>query len=171
MSLKKLRRALARRKAATRREQPDVPGQMLEQLRAIGKMIPGYDDSVSVQKLDAERILAMLADMRKKLPLVDEAPRESEDARTRFTADIPAETEEDFEWAAVMDAIESLLRDVSAVTAQKRAEALALALRGYYALEEASRDPANAHLIEEVEKLRAAYERDFGRPIPKKGEK
>lgn len=170
MSLKKFRRAIGRRKAATRPEELDVPGQILAQLAVIKKMIPGYDgdDDAPARKLDAERILGMLAEMRKKLPLLDEGPRPPEDARTRLSASMPAETEEDFEWAAVMDGVESLLRDISAVTAQKRAEALENALRLYYAMEEASRDPANAHLIEEVEKMRAAYERDFGRPIPVK---
>jgi len=170
MSLKKFRRVMARLKADRRPEKVDVPGQIRDQLAVIQKMIPDYDNDGPVQKLDAERILGMLADMRKKLPLVDEGSRQSEDARTRLTAGVPVETEEDFEWAAVMDGVESLARDVSAVAAQKRAEVLEMALRVYYAMEEAARDPANAHLIEEVEKMRAAYERDFGKPIPPKGE-
>ena len=160
MGVKKFRRAIGRLKAGTRSEKLDVPGQILEQLAVIKKMIPDYDDDAPPQKLDAERILGMLADMRKKLPLLDEGPRQSEDARTRLTASIPVETEEDFEWAAVKDGVEALLRDVSLVAAQKRAEVLEMALRAYYAMEEASRDPANAHLIEEVKQLRAAYERD-----------
>ena len=167
MSVKKFRRAIGRWKAG-RKPERDVPGQILDQLAVIKKMIPGYDDDVTVEKLDAERILAMLADMRKKLPLLDEGPRPPEDARTRLSAGMPAETEEDFEWAAVMDGVESLVRDISAVAAQKRAEALEKALRLYYAMEEASQDPANAHLIEHVEQMRAAYERDFGKPIPPK---
>jgi len=40
----------------------------------------------------------------------------------------------------------------------------------YYAAEEASRDPKNAHLIPYVTKMREAYQRDFGRPIPPNGE-
>lgn len=171
MSVKKFRRAMARRKAATQPETLDTPQQLLAQLAAIKKMIPYYDDDAPAQKLDAERILAMLADMRKKLPLLDEGPRQSEDARTRPTNGMPLETEEDFEWAAVHDGVESLARDVSIVAAQKRAAAVEMALQVYYAMEEAARDPANAHLLEEVEKMQAAYERDFGRPIPPKGEK
>ena len=155
MSVKKFRRAIGRRKAGTRPEL-DVPRQLLEQLAVLKTMIPGYEGNVTVEKLDAERILSMLADMRKKLPLLDEEPRQPEDARTRLSASMPAETEEDFEWAAVQDAVESFLRDVSAVTTRKRAEVLEIALRVFYAMEEASHDPANAHLVEEVEKMRAA---------------
>src|SRR5215203_3052886 len=135
MSLKKFRRVMARLKADRRPEKVDVPGQIRDQLAVIQKMIPDYDNDGPVQKLDAERILGMLADMRKKLPLVDEGSRQSEDARTRLTAGVPVETEEDFEWAAVMDGVESLARDVSAVAAQKRAEVLEMALRVYYAME------------------------------------
>lgn len=169
MNLKKFRRAMSRLKAARKPETLDTPQQILEQLAVIKKMIPDYDDDVPVQKLDAERILGMLADMRKKLPLPDEGPRQSEEARTRSTDGMQVETEEDFEWAAVQDGVESLLRDVSLVVAQKKAAALETVLQIYYAMEEASHDPANAHLIEHVEQLRAAYERDFGRPIPPKG--
>lgn len=168
MSVKKFRRAIARRKAGTIPEGLDVPGQILAQLAVIKKMIPGFDHNSTAQKLDAERILAMLAEMRKKLPLLDEGQRQPEDARTRSTDGMSVETEEDFEWAAVQDGVESLLRDISLVAAQKRADMVETILRVYYAMEEASHDPANAHLIKEVEELRAAYERDFGRPIPPK---
>jgi hypothetical protein len=36
----------------------------------------------------------------------------------------------------------------------------------YYSAEELARDPANAHIIPHVEAMRAAYEKDFGHPIP-----
>ena len=67
--------------------------------------------------------------------------------------------------------LESLADDISAVVARKRAEAVEMALRVYYAAEELSHDPEHVHLIEHVEKMRAAYEREFGRAIPAKGEK
>jgi len=171
MSLKKFRHAIGRPKASTKPEKRDVPQQLLDQLAVIKKMIPDYDDDTPAQKLDAERILAMLADMRKKLPLLDDSPRQPEDARTRSTDGTSVETEEDFEWAAVQDGVESLLRDVSVVAAQKKAAVVETVLQIYYAMEEASRDPANAHLIEHVEEMRAAYERAYGEPIPPKGTK
>jgi hypothetical protein len=46
---------------------------------------------------------------------------------------------------------------------------LEVALKSYYELEEKARDPQHAHLIEVVEKIREAYEREFGGPIPVKG--
>jgi len=134
-------------------------------------VIPPKETKIA-KKLDANRILGTLAGIRKKIPFLDEgAPRQTEDVRTRSTDGLPLQTVEDFEWAAVIDGFESLANDVSAVVARKRAELLEMALRAYYAAEELSRDPAHAHLIEEVEKMRAAYERDFGRPIPPKGAK
>lgn len=125
------------------------------------------------QKLDANLILGQLADLRKRIPYLDEAAssRPAEDIRTRSTDGLPLQTAEDFEWAAVIDALESLANDVSAIVAQKRAQALESALRVYYAAEELSHDPEHADLVEQVEKMRAAYEREFGKPIPPKGEK
>ena len=56
--------------------------------------------------------------------------------------------------------------------AQNEAEArvLSQALAVYYAAEELARDPAHADLIPQVEAMRTAYERDYGRPIPARGE-
>ena len=81
------------------------------------------------------------------------------------------ETEEDFECAAVIDGIESLHDELEAAIERKKAEVVEKALNIYYDLEEASRDPENAHLIEQVEEMRAAYERDYGSPIPPKGKR
>jgi hypothetical protein len=127
-------------------------------------------ETKAAKKLDANLILGQLAAIRKKIPYLDEGvpPRQAEDIRTRATDGLPLQTAEDFEWAAVIDGFESLANDVSAVVARKRAEAMEMALRVYYAAEELSRDPEHAHLIEHVEKMRAAYEREFGRPIPPK---
>ena len=61
--------------------------------------------------------------------------------------------------------------DISAAIDRKKAEAVERALDIYYDLEEASRDPENAHLIGQVEEMRAAFERDCGRPIPPKGKR
>jgi hypothetical protein len=145
MNMKKFRRGVAMPKAATQPKQ---------------------------QKLDANLILGQLADLRKRLPNLEEAavPRPAEDVRTRSTNGLSLQTEEDFEWAAVLAAVESFAADVSAIAAQKQAEALEIALRIYYTAEELSHDPEHADLIEHVEKMRAAYEGEFGKPIPGKGE-
>jgi hypothetical protein len=149
------------------------PEVLLAELREISKKIPFFDDGTPTpDKLDAEQILGQLTAIRKKIPFLGEgAPRQSEDARTHFIEDIPIETEEDFEWAAVLDAIESLHDDLRAGIERKRAALVEKVLYIYYATEEASRDPANAHLIEHVEQMRSAYERDYGRPIPPKEKK
>ena len=149
------------------------PEQLLAELRELEKKIPFFDDNEpGPSKLDAELILGQLAAIRKKIPFLSEAaPRQPEDARFRSPDDLPIETEEDFEWAAVMDGVESFHDDLSAAIEHKKAALVEKVLDIYYATEEAARDPENAHLIEHVEKMRAAYERDYGRPIPPKGKK
>jgi len=123
------------------------------------------------KKLDAEPILELLARMRKSLPPFDpNVRRPSEDSRTRIADDFKVETAEDFEWAAVIDGMESLAADVRTMVDQMRAQAIEAALKIYYTTEELSRDPEHAYLIPLVEQMRAAYQRDFGRPIPPKGE-
>lgn len=121
-------------------------------------------------KLEAEPILEFLAQMRKSLPAFDrDAPRPSEDTRTRFKADFKVETEEDLGWAAVIEAAESLADEIQTMVDQKRARLFQDCLTIYYALEEQVRDPEHAHLIPLVEQMREAYQRDFGVPIPPKG--
>ena len=123
------------------------------------------------KKLDAELILRKLAEMRRSIPFLDEAPPRPAEDGTRtavdgMTAPFPMETEEDFEYAAVYEAAQSLADDLSAVIDQKRARLEEQVLEIYYAAEELARDPEHAHLIPHVEKMRAAYEHDHGCPIP-----
>ena len=149
------------------------PEQFLAEVREIRKKIPLADDGTRTSgKLDAELVLRELTALRNKIPFLGEgATRPSEDSRTRSIDDMPLETEEDFEWAAVIEGMESLHEDLSAALERNRAEITETALRIYYATEEASHDPANAHLIEQVEEMRIAYEREFGQPIPPKEKK
>lgn len=122
------------------------------------------------KKLDAEPILETLARMRKSLPPFDpNVRRPSEDRRTRIADGFEVKTAEDFEWAAVIDGIQSLADDVRTMVDQKRTQAIEAALKIYYTAEELSRDPEHADLIPLVEQMREAYQRDFGRPIPPKG--
>ena len=124
---------------------------------------------MKTKKLDAVHVLRVLSDIRKGIPVPDrDAPRPIEDGRVAAVTGMPVRTAEDFEWAAVMEGIGSLLADVSAVVRQKREQLHETALRVYYATEELSHDPENAHLIPHVERMREAYERDYGRAIPEK---
>jgi len=76
------------------------------------------------------------------------------------------ETAEDFEYAAVAEGLQSLADDLSAVIEQKRARLEEQALEVYYTAEELARDPEHADLIPLVERMRQAYQNDYGRPIP-----
>ena len=122
------------------------------------------------KKLDAEPILRKLAEMRKSIPYIDEAPPRPPAADGRTMLDgIPLETEEDFEYMAVADALQGLADDLNAVIAQKRAFLEEQALEVYYTAEELAKDPAHADLIPVVERLREAYMHDHGTlPPPRK---
>jgi hypothetical protein len=75
-------------------------------------------------KLNAKEILRVFAEIRKRLPEHVESPRPSEEVRTQSTGMLQVETEEDFEWAAVIDGMESLVRDIESVVEQKKADFL-----------------------------------------------
>jgi hypothetical protein len=124
------------------------------------------------KKLDAEPILRKLAEMRKSIPYLDEAPpRPKVDGRATIPEGFPLETAEDFEYAAVAEALQTFADDLNAVIEQKRAHLEEQALEVYYTAEELAKDPAHADLIPVVERLRQAYFNDHGKPIPprKKG--
>ena len=71
---------------------------------------------------------------------------------------------DDFELATVAEGLERLTGELSEALDRAKAKVLADALRIYYAAEELARDPANAHLIPQVEAMRRAYEHDYGVP-------
>lgn len=119
------------------------------------------------KRLDAEAILRQLAAIRKAIPhLPPDAPRPASDGRAPDTGGVQSWTEEDFEYAAVADGVASLAGDLSAALERARNVATEKALEIYYAAEELARDPEHAHLIPHVERMRAAYESEHGRPIP-----
>lgn len=122
--------------------------------------------------LNAEEILETLAQLRMSVPGIDDVPRDPDrsEGRSMLTDAIPAETEEDFEYAAVIEGLQSLADDVNAAVERMHACALETALKIYYAAEVLARDPANAELIPYVEEMRSTYERQYGRPIPEREE-
>lgn len=122
---------------------------------------------MAAKKLNAEQILRQLAELRKSLPHIDEAPpRPVDEGRTTTINGFPLETAEDFEYAAVAAGLQSFADDLSAVIDQRYARLEEQALEVYYKAEELARDPAHAELIPIVERLRQAYQNDHGRPIP-----
>jgi hypothetical protein len=111
-------------------------------------------------RLNAQAILAELAEIRKVIPHAD-VPRKDDEGATAG-----ARTEEDFEYLAVMEGLRSLSEDLEVELDRRSAALLEQSLEIYYTAEELARDPAHADLIPHVEAMRAAYERDFGIPIP-----
>jgi hypothetical protein len=119
------------------------------------------------KRLDAESILRQLAEIRRAIPRVAPAPPQpATDGRARDVDGMSSWSEEDFDYAAVADGLSSLAGELSAAIDHAAAAATEKALEIYYAAEELARDPAHAELIPHVERMRAAYERDFGRPVP-----
>jgi hypothetical protein len=117
--------------------------------------------------LDPDDVLAALAEMRTMIP--PEFRRTGKDF-PETTSRLEGETEEDFVWNAAQEATDSFLAEVQAVAQAKRQQLFENALDLYYAMEEASCDPKNAQLLPELERMRAAYLRDYGHPIPAKEE-
>jgi malate synthase len=119
------------------------------------------------QKLNAEEILAKLAEIRSKIPPERLVPRKP---RPETTSRVDARSVEDFEYAAVLEAVEGLADEVRSSVDAAREQAFEQALDIYYAAEELARDPEHANLIEQVEKMRQAYLSSYGHPIPSKEE-
>ena len=112
--------------------------------------------------LDAEPILRQLAEIRRAIPYLQPGPPPPEPSTVPCTA-------EDFEYAAVTESVESLLHELEAAIEHAYALATAKALEIYYTAEELSRQPEHAELIPHVERMRAAWEEEHGRPIPERG--
>ncbi|MEO8137701.1 MAG: hypothetical protein ABI831_27430 [Betaproteobacteria bacterium] len=124
---------------------------------------------MDIKKLDVPALLRQLAEMREKMPK-PEGPRRagplpgSSATRTKLLRS--GNSMADFETQALIDALEAMAEEIRTVIAEKEAKALEMALDAFYVAEDLIRDPQHAELIPQVEALRAAYERDFGRPIP-----
>lgn len=121
----------------------------------------------AMKDADPEDILAAIAEIRAQFP--PGALRPPRD-RPELDPRLDGISEEDFAWDAAQAAAEGLLAELEGFVQAKRQALLEKVLDVYYAMEEASRDPKNAHLIPQLEKMRAAYFRDYGRPIPSKEE-
>jgi hypothetical protein len=114
---------------------------------------------------------ALTEEERKAVAVLRRRAVEKDTAEGFYAAGEDAQAAEDFDLLATADALESLAAKVRAVVEIKEAALYQKALDVYYATEELARDPANAHLKEQVEKMRDAHERQYGKPIPpKKGQ-
>lgn len=122
---------------------------------------------MTTKKLDAEPLLRQLAEIRRAIPYLQPGPPPPVTDGRMANLDGML-TEEDFEYAALADGVESLARELEAAIDYAYELAKAKALEIYYAAEELARDPEHAELIPHVERMREAYESDYGVPIPPK---
>ena len=130
------------------------------------------EEPMSKKPTDMEAIINDLATLRARLPKTARSraaapPPEKPGEKMAF---VPGDEEamKAFEMLALEDTLESLAGDVRAIVEEKEEALMAKVMEIYYATEELSKDPANAHLIPHVEKMRAAYRKDFGTEIPPK---
>lgn len=135
----------------------DDPEKILAMLRGLQAM----------PNPDPEAVLAVLTEIR---PLIPPECRRSAKDIPETTSRLDGTTEEDLVWDAALEALESTMAEVEAVVQAKKQRLFEKVLDIYYAIEEATRDPENAHLIPHLEAMRAAYLRDYGHPIPTKEE-
>jgi hypothetical protein len=130
----------------------------------------------------AEELLAVIAETRKLIPpefrRVMGKTREAQtplvatattiDAATPLDA---ATTLDEFEIATVRETLASVIDELKLLVQAEQQQLLEDALDAYYGIEEASaRDPKNAQLLATLEKLRKAYEKSYGSPVPTKEE-
>lgn len=120
---------------------------------------------MSDKPFDAEAVLAKLAEIRKSLPIGDRPP-----SRKDGVVNVKAQTLEDFEQAAVVDALESMADDLQAALDDAMDAAYEQALDAYYAAEELAKKPEHADLVAHVENMRAAHQQSYGRPVPSREE-
>jgi hypothetical protein len=112
---------------------------------------------MTTRKLDATAALRRLAEIRKRMPFLENTPRRGGDGRLTN-----CRTAEDFEAEALAEGLQNLADDLSAAFQKKEAEALETALRVYYTAEELARDPANAHIVPHVERMREPFPPQLG---------
>ena len=111
-----------------------------------------------MKRFDARPILRKLTALRSSMP-------RTRGKRTPGTMRV-ANRIDDFDHAALADALESLASELRSAIEEARAGMVDQALEAYYAAEELARDPEHAELVPHVEAMRVAYEREFGRGIP-----
>jgi hypothetical protein len=123
-------------------------------------------------KIDAESILRQLAEMRSKIPHLDDetaaAARKILSERRTSDVDRDVTSMDDFDYLSVADGLESLATELGYAIDRMNKKLVADALKVYYHAEELSRDGEHPELIPVVEAMRAAYLKDFGKPIPPK---
>jgi hypothetical protein len=141
---------------------------VMAELGRIRSMIPDTSKK-EYPKLDAETVLARIAKMREMVPWEKfggipkiELPKEKSSILKK------TKTLEDFAWEAVLEALNMFQMELSTALQRTNEKLTKQALEIYYIAEELAKDPAHEHLIPFVEKMRTAYEHDFGKPIPPK---
>jgi hypothetical protein len=141
---------------------------VIAELGRLRTMIPDTTKK-NYPKLDAETVLARIAKMRGMVPWEKfggipkiELPKEKSSKLKK------TKTLEDFAWEAVIEALNMFQMELSTALQRTNERLTKQALDIYYIAEELAKDPEQAHLIPFVEKMRTAYENDFGKPIPPK---
>ena len=122
---------------------------------------------MNAKRLDAAEILRKLSALREQMPRPTGKYTPKTQTRLQPTGDAMA----DFEQQAIVDALGSMADELHAALEEKRDKLVRDAMEVYYTAEELARDPEHANLIPHVEAMRAAYERDFGKPIPPRPKK
>jgi hypothetical protein len=113
------------------------------------------------QSFNADALLRRLAEIRRGMPLPAGARA---DTATSLAGDV--ESLDDFDRAAVAEALDSMASELRAVVDDAMQSAYAQAIEAYYTAEELSRDPGHAHLTAHVEAMREAHLKSYRRPIP-----
>jgi transcriptional regulator with XRE-family HTH domain len=134
-----------------------------EAMQTLGEVFTSLAGSIAANGLPSPGALQAMRDVSTKLfasvvPDTEKTAVEDGDTAARDAAPL-------------VESLESLANDLSAGLAVKSARVAESALEVYYKAEELAQDPEHADLIPHIQRMREAYEKDYGRPIPprKKG--
>lgn len=130
-------------------------------------------DTAAILRAALDTAAAFEATMTPEERIAKSLRKKPED-RGPSMAYVTAEREEamsDFETLAAIDALETVADDIRAVMDSRMDKVYRQALDVYYVMEELVRDPEHpehAELVAQIENMRRAHVKDFGRPIPPK---
>ena len=121
-------------------------------------------------RVDAEKILAELADMRARIPFLKDKPPRKPDPSAMDGRD-DAFSLEEFELMAVADGLRAFAEDLNESIEEQQSKLMVKAMEVYYTAVELSQQPEHADLIPHVENMRKAYVKEYGQPPPERAKK
>jgi hypothetical protein len=135
---------------------------------------PKKPDVEPLPPIDVDKALHLAGEIRKsmyawrkrKAPPPPAGDTVADDASFVGGGPMSEEAMREFDYVTVAKAFESLAKELDEELERANQEMMQTAIRIYWEAVKLSKDPANANLIPQVEKMREAYKKDFGTEVP-----